>query len=181
MLTDKQEKYIQERVRGETQRQAYYIAYPRSKNWKPETVDNKAYVLEKKGEVKARLQELKKKASKKLEKKIYNESEKAVDERVAMLETIRLQIKKSIGEEPTKTLVKEIINGEPVTTVNKICLETDLKAFKSLVELYAKLMGWMIDKVEHSGVINQNNITDMSEEELEAEIKKQQAILNKVR
>ena len=74
----------------------------------------------------------------------------------------------------------QIVDGKPVTTVNKICLMTDLKAFKSLVELYAKLMGWMVDKIEHSGIINNNDISNMTEEELELEIKKQQEILKRV-
>lgn len=54
------EQYVRSRVEGLTQRQAYYVAYPHTKKWKPETVDNKAYILEKKGEIKARYQELQK-------------------------------------------------------------------------------------------------------------------------
>lgn len=41
-----------------TQRKAYCEAYPAAKRWKPKTVDNKAYVLDKKGEVLARYKEL---------------------------------------------------------------------------------------------------------------------------
>ena len=57
-LTAKQEKYVQGLVAGLSQRQAYYKAYPHSKKWKPETVDNKASALLRNGEVLARYNEL---------------------------------------------------------------------------------------------------------------------------
>jgi phage terminase small subunit len=58
-LTPKEERYCQELFNGKSQRQAYYIAYPESKKWKPETVDNKACELAKKNEILGRLFELK--------------------------------------------------------------------------------------------------------------------------
>lgn len=59
MLDDlKKEKYCQARASGKSQRQAYLLAYPGSKRWKPETVDNKACRLEKENEVLARLRKL---------------------------------------------------------------------------------------------------------------------------
>lgn len=59
MLTPKQESYCQNReVLKMTQRQAYYKAYPASTKWKPETVDNSAYDLERKPEILARIKEL---------------------------------------------------------------------------------------------------------------------------
>lgn len=57
------EDYAQARAAGCSQRVAYRKAYPRSENWKDATVDNKAYVLEKRGEVQARYQELKEAAA----------------------------------------------------------------------------------------------------------------------
>ena len=53
------EIYCQERVAGKTQRQAMYVAWPHRHKWKPETVDNSAYKLECKTEVKARIAALK--------------------------------------------------------------------------------------------------------------------------
>lgn len=53
------EDYAQARAAGLSQRKAYRKAYPRSEAWKDATVDNKAYILEKKGEIVARYQELK--------------------------------------------------------------------------------------------------------------------------
>lgn len=53
------EDYAQARAKGLSQRKAYREAYPHTEKWKDATVDNKAYALEKKGEIKARYNELK--------------------------------------------------------------------------------------------------------------------------
>lgn len=58
MLTAKREKFVQGLASGLSQRQAYYEAFPNSKKWKPETVDNKASKLFKEDEVLARYNEL---------------------------------------------------------------------------------------------------------------------------
>ena len=57
------EDYAQARAAGMSQRKAYRVAYPKSQKWKDATVDNKAYALEKKGEVMARYNELKEQAA----------------------------------------------------------------------------------------------------------------------
>ena len=58
MLEAKKEEYCQQRAKGKSQRQAYLEAFPNSRKWKPKTVDNKAYILEKESEILARLKEL---------------------------------------------------------------------------------------------------------------------------
>lgn len=58
MLTQKQEKYVQELIKGKSQREAYKIAYPNSVNWKPNSIDNKAASLYRNEKVKARYDEL---------------------------------------------------------------------------------------------------------------------------
>lgn len=60
-LTLKQEKYVQNLIKGMSQRQAYKNAFNTS-NMKDETIDNKAYLLLKKDEVRVRYEELAKKA-----------------------------------------------------------------------------------------------------------------------
>lgn len=60
---DRIEVFCQEIIKGKSQRQAYYIAYPASKKWKPETVDNKASKLHNTDEVLARLEELRAQAA----------------------------------------------------------------------------------------------------------------------
>lgn len=57
MLTVKQEKYVQNLVNGMSQRDAYKNSY-NAKNMKDATIDNKASELFKKGEVRARYDEL---------------------------------------------------------------------------------------------------------------------------
>lgn len=61
-LTAKQERYVQEIIKGKSQRQAYRIAYPSSRKWKDSTVDSKASNLLKNDKVKARYNELNGKA-----------------------------------------------------------------------------------------------------------------------
>lgn len=61
MLTQKQENYVQNLIKGMSQRQAYLSAFPNSRKWKEATVDNNAYMLLKKNEVLARYKELQKK------------------------------------------------------------------------------------------------------------------------
>ena len=59
MLTPKQEQYCKNRaIKRMSQRKAYIDAFPSAKNWKPETVDNKAYILERGSEILARIKEL---------------------------------------------------------------------------------------------------------------------------
>lgn len=58
MLTAKQEKYVQNLVKGLSQREAYRKAYPSSLKWKDNIVDSKASNLFKNGKVLARYNEL---------------------------------------------------------------------------------------------------------------------------
>ena len=57
-LTNNQELFCQELMKGKSQRQAYLSAYPRSQKWKPSNVDSKASQLVKSDKVSARLKEL---------------------------------------------------------------------------------------------------------------------------
>jgi len=57
-LTQKQERFVQELIKGKSQREAYRIAYPSSKKWKDNVVDVKALELLKNGKVKVRYEEL---------------------------------------------------------------------------------------------------------------------------
>lgn len=68
MLTSKQEKYVNNLVKGMSQRIAYRNAYPSSKKWKDETVDSKASTLLKNEKVKERYKKLIDKVNNKLEK-----------------------------------------------------------------------------------------------------------------
>lgn len=58
MLTPKQEKYVQELIKGKSQREAYRAAYPNSKKWLDKTVDERACRLFNQCKVNARYKEL---------------------------------------------------------------------------------------------------------------------------
>ena len=58
MLTPKQERYVEELVKGKSQRQAYLVAFPSSRKWKPQTVDKRASELYNTREIKGRYNEL---------------------------------------------------------------------------------------------------------------------------
>lgn len=57
MLTNKQEKFVQELLKGKSQREAYKAAY-NTENMKPATIDSKACLLFKKDKIRARYDEL---------------------------------------------------------------------------------------------------------------------------
>ena len=61
MLTPKQEKFVQELLKGKSQRQAYRSAYPSSLKWKDATVDKRASEALKNRVILGRYEELKKK------------------------------------------------------------------------------------------------------------------------
>lgn len=58
-LSKQQEDFLQNLMRGMSQRQAYIAAFPRSKKWKPESVDAEACNMLKKPNVAIRYEELK--------------------------------------------------------------------------------------------------------------------------
>ena len=66
MLTAKQEKFVQELIKGKSQREAYKIAYPGSKKWKDSSVDCGASKLMAIAKVSQRYEELKKKTEEKV-------------------------------------------------------------------------------------------------------------------
>jgi len=66
MLTKKQEKFVQELVKGKSQREAYKAAYNAAK-MKDETIDKKASLIFQKGEIRGRYEELMKKSVEKTE------------------------------------------------------------------------------------------------------------------
>ena len=61
-LTPKQDSFCLKYIECSNQSEAYRHAYPRSLNWKPETVHNKASHMMRNAKVKARIEELKQQA-----------------------------------------------------------------------------------------------------------------------
>lgn len=99
MLTDKQEKFVQELIKGKSQREAYKIAYPTSLKWNENSIDNKASLLFKNAKVMQRYNELKNKVIKRAEKECLVSVEKIIgrlDEIAFNRETIDAQTTKSL-------------------------------------------------------------------------------------
>lgn len=57
-LTDNQERFVQELIKGKSQREAYRIAYPKSVNWTDNTIDSRASKLFKSYKVFTRYNEI---------------------------------------------------------------------------------------------------------------------------
>ena len=66
MLTQQQERFVQELIKGKNQREAYKIAYPKSQKWKESAVDSQASRLFKNSKVSARYEELHRKIESKV-------------------------------------------------------------------------------------------------------------------
>jgi len=109
-LTKPQEIFIQELLKGNTQRQAYLKAYPSKKKWKESSLDSAASSLLKNEKVKIRYEQL-------LNKMREKEQEKTMWTREQSIETLRY-----------------------VIDVNKKDLERINKAFEEELEMLQKLM-----------------------------------------
>ena len=77
-LTPKRERFVQELIKGKSQRVAYRIAYPSSKKWKDNVVDSKASNLLKDGKVRARYDEIRGKVVKRAEDKAIITAEEII-------------------------------------------------------------------------------------------------------
>ena len=79
-LTAKRERFVQEIVKGKSQREAYRIAYPKSQNWKDNSVDAAASNMLKIDKVSIRLQELQSKVLAAAEKKCIMTATEVLEE-----------------------------------------------------------------------------------------------------
>lgn len=139
--------FINEMLSGKSQRQSYYIAYPHSRKWKETSVDERASVLFNTVKVKTRYTEL-----------LEANRDKSIIDRKELLRMAVKGLKIAIGEEYSE---EEMINysenglGEEIEIKKKAKIKgTDLKSLKGLVEVIAKMEGWTVEKVEHSGEID---------------------------
>jgi len=78
-LTSNQEKFVQALLKGKTQRQAYYEAYPKSRLWNENRVDNNASVLYRNAKVLARISELRAKIIEKQDKKLIFDAKQLME------------------------------------------------------------------------------------------------------
>jgi phage terminase small subunit len=143
MLTTKQEKFVQNLLKGMSQREAYKSSYNAS-NMKDETIDSKASILFKDEKVRARYEELTERTAKKTI--------------ISVQERMELLTKIAKGEEYETFSGND---GELYTTPTKV--DTRMKAIDTL----NKMDGVYVQKIEsNSNVTIDNPYKNLSIEEL---------------
>ena len=173
-LTEKQEKFIQELVKGKSQREAYRIAYPKSVDWKDETVDQNASKLMRHTKVLPRYNELKGRLVKEAE------DECIVTAKEVLRELKRIgfaDIKDYLSYKTAKTVVdRDPQTGEPVIDYQQIIdvldsdqvdgrviQEVSIKRGTFTFKMYDKMaaldklgktLGMFTEKIETSGEQN---------------------------
>ena len=191
-LTDNQEKYVEELIKGKSQREAFRIAYPKSVHWKDNVVDVRACELFKQSKIKVRYDEI--------HDRIVKEAE---DECVVSAKEVLRELKKVafadmkdfLSYKTCKTKVgNDKESGEPIidyaTVIDLIDSEKiDGKLIKEVsinsngtfsfklqdkmaaLDKLGKYLGLFADKVEIDGKIDSHhtghiNLEGLSEEEL---------------
>ena len=109
-LTIKQEKFVQELIKGKSQRQAYKAAY-NAKNMADSTIDSHASRLLKKDKVRARYDELRGKVIKRTEKKAIATAEKVIEE---IADIAFDDIKNYLEFKTVQTVVDSDDDGKPI-------------------------------------------------------------------
>ena len=110
LLTQKQEKFVQELIKGKSQRQAYKAAY-NAKNMADKTIDEKACRLIKQDKVKARFEEIRGKVVKRAEAKAIITAEEVLR---GIADIARDDIGNYLEYKTVKTVVDHSDDGEPV-------------------------------------------------------------------
>lgn len=147
-LTAKREEFVLGLVSGLSQRQAYIKAYPRSKCWKPETIDKRASELLKNGEVLGRYNELMKEHA---DKALWTREEAIND-----LKWLKEQAKQSI-------LAEKFDNGY-VRQGSSTAFINAIKELNSLEDIYPD----KTQNINFTGDIKTNPYDELTAEELRA-------------
>ena len=192
-LTASQEKFVEGILEGKSQRQSYYVAYPRSRNWKENAVDSMASQLMSNTKVKQRLLELGWKDTKKIEwtrkkaletidyvmemnKKDIERIAQACQDEIDMLEGKILTITGSISqckdmrEVMQKTNeIKEITDRIAKLKKQKRVNGTNVHGIYEGAKILNRMFGLDITKVEITSEDNsRDTIKQLSVEELKA-------------
>lgn len=124
MLTDKQERFVEELIKGKSQREAYKIAYDAEK-MKDTSIDNKASELFKKVEIRGRYEELR-----------AGSIAKSGDDAESMRAFIIEQLKKIASGELCESTTEYDAEGN-ITKQKKTVKPADVKnAMDKLAEFY---------------------------------------------
>jgi len=124
-LTLAQETFVQELIKGNSQRQSFLVAYPKRKHWKPKTVDEEACKLLKKTKVNTRYHQLKQRLVDESEEKTIMDAK----------EILELYTKIARGQETEEVFVSDM--GMSVKKTKKASLKDRLKAIERLDKILA--------------------------------------------
>lgn len=125
MLTLKQERYVQELIKGKSQREAYRIAYPNSLKYKDTVVDSKASTLFKNGKVKERYEIL-----------LAEISKPQIDEAEAMRQFIIEQYQKIASGEICDECTEYDAAGNVIKIKKTVKVADKQNALAKLAEMY---------------------------------------------
>ena len=109
-LTAKQEKFVQELIKGKSQREAYKAAY-NAKNMSNNSIDREACLLLKNPKVTQRFEELRSKVIKRTEEKAIITAEEIIKE---IADIARDDIKNYLSFKTVKTVVDYDNDGKPI-------------------------------------------------------------------
>ena len=141
-LTKPQEIFIQELLKGNTQRQAYLKAYPSRKNWKENSLDAAASTLFKNNKVRKRYDEL-------LNKMREEETKKTMWTREQSIETLRYVI--DVNKRDLERINKAF--EEELEALQKLMQEDPEKAPQYLKEILKQRKLRRASKVNNQGII----------------------------
>mgnify|MGYP000861816769 CR=1 FL=1 len=142
-LTKPQEIFIQELLKGNTQRQAYLKAYPSRKNWKENSLDAAASTLFKNNKVRKRYDEL-------LNKMREEETKKTMWTREQSIETLRYVI--DVNKKDLERINKAF--EEELEALQKLMQENPEKAPQYLKEILKQRKLRRASKVNNQGIID---------------------------
>ena len=142
-LTKPQEKFIQELLKGNTQRQAYIKAYPSKKNWKENSLDSNASTLFKQQKVRQRYDEL-------LNEMREIETEKTKWTREQSIETLRYVIE--VNKKDLERI--EAAAEEELELLHRMMIEDPERATLYIKEILKKR------KARRASQVNNKGITD---------------------
>ena len=162
MLTQKQEKYVQELINGKSQRVAYREAYPSSRKWKDKNVDSRASNLLKKDKVLARYLELKDEIEQKHKEKRLWDLEQATKGLLWIMQQAQIDIKE-----------KGFRQANSTAFINAMKELNDLEALGKEREIKVNLDAARIEKIK-----SETNSMENTENKLKDYFEALEGVLN---
>lgn len=193
-LTANQEKFVQELIKGKSQREAYRIAYPKSINWTDNAIDSRASRLFNGDKVLTRYNEINDRLVKEAEDECIVEAKDVLKElgRIAFADVtdyaniVTVPRMKSVYNEETGkyeneedpdnviqiVVLKDTVDinknqSAPIKSIKqgRYGVEIELYPKDKSLELLGRHLGMFKDKVELSGAVN-NPMEGLTTEEL---------------